>query len=99
MTQDNLDFRLSTFDLIGEPGPRRSLVLFLSAYSFLLCHRLDLYTNEQAAEVARLKGLGAERVVPWPYEPDSDSVVMADPDGNEFCVVQTDYTQGDPPGS
>lgn len=57
---------------------------------------LDLYTDQQAAEVARLEGLGARRVVPWPYDPDSDFVVMADPDGNEFCVVQTDYTQESP---
>ncbi len=48
---------------------------------------LDLRPSDQAAEVARLEQLGARRVavgqdeaVTW--------VVMADPDGNEFCVLR-----------
>jgi predicted enzyme related to lactoylglutathione lyase len=48
---------------------------------------LDLRPDDQAAEVARLEGLGATRVdigqgddVTW--------VVMADPEGNEFCVLR-----------
>jgi catechol 2,3-dioxygenase-like lactoylglutathione lyase family enzyme len=49
---------------------------------------LDLYAEDQAAEVERLAALGATRVEPWPYAPDADYVVMSDPDGNEFCVVQ-----------
>jgi len=47
----------------------------------------DLRPDDQAAEVARLEVLGARRVdvgqgsdVTW--------VVMADPDGNEFCVLR-----------
>src|SRR5260370_18400688 len=47
---------------------------------------LDLRPKDQTAEVARLEGLGAKRAdvgqgaeVSW--------VVMADPDGNEFCVL------------
>ena len=48
---------------------------------------LDLYTEDQSAEVRRLESLGAT-VLPWQYEPDDDFVVMADPDGNQFCVVQ-----------
>lgn len=47
----------------------------------------DLRPDDQAVEVARLEGLGATRVdlgqgenVSW--------VVMADPDGNEFCVLR-----------
>lgn len=46
---------------------------------------LDLRPADQAAEVARLEGLGARRAdvgqgsVSW--------VVMSDPDGNEFCVL------------
>ncbi|WP_019587436.1 VOC family protein [Deinococcus apachensis] len=50
-------------------------------------HHLDLYAGNQAAEVERLLGLGAERVE-WRYEPGADYVVLADPDGNRFCVVQ-----------
>lgn len=46
---------------------------------------IDLRPDDQAAEVERLTALGASRVdigqgdVPW--------VVMADPEGNEFCVL------------
>ena len=47
----------------------------------------DLYTEDQAGEVERLTNLGAVRY-PWRYEPDADYVVLEDPDGNLFCVVQ-----------
>jgi catechol 2,3-dioxygenase-like lactoylglutathione lyase family enzyme len=47
---------------------------------------LDLYTDDQAGEVARLTALGA-RPVRQVQEPDDDYVVMTDPEGNEFCVV------------
>jgi predicted enzyme related to lactoylglutathione lyase len=46
---------------------------------------IDLNPDDQDAEVKRLEGLGAKRVhigqgdVRW--------VVMADPEGNEFCVL------------
>jgi len=47
---------------------------------------IDLNPDDQTAEVARLEGLGARRAdvgqtdaVTW--------VVMADPEGNEFCVL------------
>jgi molybdenum cofactor cytidylyltransferase len=52
---------------------------------------LDLYTADQEAEVARLEALGATRVVPWDYADDDDHIVMAAPDGNEFCVIQSPY--------
>jgi hypothetical protein len=47
---------------------------------------LDLRPDDQAAEVERLIALGARRIdigqgdVSW--------VVMADPEGNEFCVLR-----------
>lgn len=50
---------------------------------------LDLYTGDQAAEVERLIALGAARY-PWRYRPGADFVVLEDPDGNLFCVVQID---------
>lgn len=46
----------------------------------------DLYTNNQKEEVARLLKLGAKRH-PQEYDPDDDFIVLADPDGNLFCVV------------
>jgi catechol 2,3-dioxygenase-like lactoylglutathione lyase family enzyme len=48
---------------------------------------LDLYTDEQERHVRRLVDLGATRVGDWPYPPDADFVVLRDPDGNEFCVI------------
>lgn len=48
---------------------------------------LDLYTSAQEDEVNRLLALGARRY-PWRYRPGSDFVVLEDPDGNLFCVVQ-----------
>ncbi len=48
----------------------------------------DLYTNDQAGEVERLVALGAMRHPRTP-EPDEDFVVLKDPDGNLFCVVDT----------
>lgn len=50
---------------------------------------LDLYTTDQAGEVDRLLTLGAKRY-PWRYESGHDYVVLEDPDGNLFCVVQKD---------
>lgn len=50
-------------------------------------HHLDLYATDQAAEVERLLSLGAKRV-DWRYPDGADYVVLADPDGNRFCVVQ-----------
>ena len=48
---------------------------------------LDLYTSEQDRQVRRLVELGASEVTGWPYPPDPDFVVLRDPDGNEFCVI------------
>jgi glyoxalase superfamily protein len=46
----------------------------------------DLYTNDQKAEVERLLKLGATRH-PQEYDPEDDFIVLEDPDGNLFCVV------------
>lgn len=50
---------------------------------------LDLYTNNREGEVERLIKFGATRY-PWRYKPHDDFVVLEDPDGNLFCVVQVD---------
>ena len=52
---------------------------------------LDLYTDDQAAEVERLLAIGATRH-PRDPEPDDDFVVLEDPEGNLFCVVDTART-------
>ena len=48
----------------------------------------DLYTDDQDGEVERLLQLGATRHPRTP-EPDEDFVVLEDPEGNLFCVVDT----------
>jgi hypothetical protein len=47
---------------------------------------LDLYTADQAAEVERLLDLGATRYE-REYGQEEDFVVLVDPDGNRFCVI------------
>jgi hypothetical protein len=47
---------------------------------------LDLRPEDQETEIARLEALGASRAPD--IQPDGQSwVVMADPEGNEFCVL------------
>jgi catechol 2,3-dioxygenase-like lactoylglutathione lyase family enzyme len=48
----------------------------------------DLYTNDQKGEIERLLKMGAKRH-PQTYDPDDDFIVLEDPDGNLFCVVDT----------
>jgi catechol 2,3-dioxygenase-like lactoylglutathione lyase family enzyme len=51
---------------------------------------LDLHVAdaaEQEAETGRLVALGAERVDWDSYPDDPDFIVLADPDGNRFCIV------------
>jgi Glyoxalase-like domain len=55
---------------------------------------LGLYAQDQLAEVAGLEALGATRL-PWEFPPDAAYLVMADPDGNEFCVIASPYRQGE----
>lgn len=55
---------------------------------------LDLYAgdaSDQAAEVERLVSLGAERVDWDLYPEDPDFVVLADTEGNRFCVIDTSH--------
>jgi catechol 2,3-dioxygenase-like lactoylglutathione lyase family enzyme len=49
---------------------------------------LDLYASDREAEIARLVGLGATRADWDLYGEDADFVVLEDPDGNRFCVIE-----------
>ena len=54
---------------------------------------LDLIVDsaaEQSSEIERLVGLGATRVR-WDYPTDPDFVVLADTEGNRFCVVDASH--------
>jgi len=48
---------------------------------------LDFRPDDQAAEVERLMALGAERIDIG--QGDASWVVLADPEGNEFCVLSS----------
>jgi catechol 2,3-dioxygenase-like lactoylglutathione lyase family enzyme len=68
-------------------GPNVSLDRWRSRLQIPPRIHLDLYAEDQAAEVARLVGLGATEVH-WERRPsDADYVILADPEGNRFCVI------------
>lgn len=70
-------------------GPNVSLDRVRSALQVPPRIHLDLYTEDQASEVRRLIDLGATEV-PWDRRPpDADYVILADPEGNRFCVIDT----------
>jgi predicted enzyme related to lactoylglutathione lyase len=48
---------------------------------------LDLYADDQRAEIERLLALGASEVDWDLYPQDPDFVVLADTEGNRFCVI------------
>ncbi|MFE7464394.1 VOC family protein [Streptomyces sp. NPDC057499] len=80
--------------LVPADGPGVQVALGLSESPVQEHPRvhLDLYAAdaaEQTAEVERLVSLGA-RHVDWDLYPDDpDFVVLADTEGNRFCVIDT----------
>jgi predicted enzyme related to lactoylglutathione lyase len=51
---------------------------------------LDLRPDNQAAEVVRLESLGAKKIdIGQSGSSECTWVVMADPEGNEFCVLSS----------
>ncbi len=71
-------------------GPNVSLDRVRSSVQVPPRIHLDLYTDDQAGEVRRLIGLGATEVHWDRRPPDADYVILADPEGNRFCVVDVD---------
>jgi predicted enzyme related to lactoylglutathione lyase len=68
-------------------GPNLSLDRVRSTVQVPPRIHLDLYTEDQAGEVERLLALGATEVHWDKRPPDADYVILADPEGNRFCVV------------
>jgi catechol 2,3-dioxygenase-like lactoylglutathione lyase family enzyme len=68
-------------------GPNVSLDRVRSTLQIPPRIHLDLYAEDQAAEVERLKALGATEVHWDKRPPDADYVILADPEGNRFCVI------------
>ncbi|MET8814084.1 VOC family protein [Streptomyces sp. NPDC004549] len=80
----------------GGPGPGIALGLSTTPVQDRPRVHLDLYAAdaaEQRAEVDRLVSLGAERVDWDLYPEDPDFVVLADPEGNRFCVIDATHGQ------
>lgn len=79
------------FVILQSPGGGTCISLDCAPAALRIPPRLhlDLYAEDQAAEVQRLLRLGATRVH-WDKRPaDADYVILADPEGNRFCVVDT----------
>ena len=75
--------------LVDEEGRQPKLLLQRVAEPKTAKNRVhfDIETPAVDDEVARLEALGATRVVAEPIEEHGTRwVVMADPEGNEFCV-------------
>jgi catechol 2,3-dioxygenase-like lactoylglutathione lyase family enzyme len=68
-------------------GPNLSLDRVRSTVQVPPRIHLDLYAEDQPGEVARLIALGATEVHWDKRPPDADYVILADPEGNRFCVV------------
>jgi hypothetical protein len=68
-------------------GPNLSLDRVHSTLQIPPRIHLDLYAQDQAGEVERLKALGASEVHWDKRPPDADYIILADPEGNRFCVV------------
>jgi catechol 2,3-dioxygenase-like lactoylglutathione lyase family enzyme len=73
------------------PGVQIAITVVSSDAKSHQRHHLDLYADDALKEVGRLLSLGAQRVE-WRYPKDADYTVLADPDGNRFCVVQKPVT-------
>jgi catechol 2,3-dioxygenase-like lactoylglutathione lyase family enzyme len=74
-----------TFRVLGGDPVNLSLQVARTPVTARDQMHVDLYTAEQEAQVARLIALGAS-LVRTHHDPDDDYVVLADPEGNEFCV-------------
>ncbi len=84
------EYESDDFVLLRPPdgvGPNVSLDRVRSTLQIPPRIHLDLYAEDQAAEVERLKALGATEVHWDKRPPDADYVILADPEGNRFCVI------------
>lgn len=70
-------------------APGASIALSVTGYPQHYPPRihLDLYADDQAAEVERLLSIGAREVDWHDYPEDADWIVLEDTEGNRFCVA------------
>ena len=79
----------------GGPGTHLALQLSETPVQEHPRIHLDLYAGDaadQVAQVERLVGLGAEHVDWDLYPEDPDFIVLADTEGNRFCVIYTGHS-------
>jgi predicted enzyme related to lactoylglutathione lyase len=78
----------------GRPGPKLLLQRVAEPKTVKNRMHFDIEVSDIEAEAARLIDLGATRVSDTPYnEHGSAWILMADPEGNEFCVCDGGQTQ------
>lgn len=71
----------------GRPGPKLLLQRVPETKTVKNRMHLDIDAADIEAEAARLERLGARRLAHEPlHEHDTRWILMADPEGNEFCV-------------
>jgi predicted enzyme related to lactoylglutathione lyase len=63
------------FQKVPDPTPGKNKV------------HLDFHSADKEAEVARLVDLGARETGRHSFGPEFDWVVLADPEGNAFCIA------------
>jgi catechol 2,3-dioxygenase-like lactoylglutathione lyase family enzyme len=81
----------------GEAGTAIALQLSQSPPQARPRLHFDLHAadaSEQEAEATRLIALGARRADWDSYPEDPDFIVLEDPDGNRFCIVDLSYEHG-----
>ena len=73
--------------IIDGPGPRICFQKVPEAKVVKNRMHLDLWSEDRDAEVVRLLALGATLLEHQP-PPDDDLIALADPEGNEVCLVR-----------
>jgi predicted enzyme related to lactoylglutathione lyase len=90
VTGYGIDHEADDWAAIAGEGDRDIVIAFQKvpeAKSVKNRVHVDLSAADEEAEAGRIEALGATRL--WVSEdPDDPFVVLADPEGNEFCVVR-----------
>jgi predicted enzyme related to lactoylglutathione lyase len=89
--EDEIEVSIELLDGSPEVGQIPDILFIKVPDKKVVKNRLhfDLRPVDQLAEVARLEALGAKKVeIGQSEDPGTSWVVMADPEGNEFCVLR-----------
>jgi predicted enzyme related to lactoylglutathione lyase len=89
--EDENEVCIELLDGSPEVGRIPDILFIKNSDKRLVKNRLhfDLRPQDQEAEVARLETLGAKRIeIGQSSDEDTTWIVMADPEGNEFCVLR-----------